>query len=183
MPNILSKFLAGMLAALLILVIPLLDTYQKQEMLSYNIASNSVTTFIDAARNKGYFTPSMYLDLFSSLHNTGNVFEVEFEHMSKKYIPVYTDPTNPSTFQNKTEVHYEAFYTQEILDVLFPDSTAPIDDPSRIYRMEVGDFITITVKNMNRTNATVLKDFLFNINSHETVIYYTYGGMVHNEDY
>lgn len=184
MPNILSKLLAGMLAALLMLVIPLLDTYQKQEKLSYNVASNAVTTFVDAARNKGYLTPSMYADFFSSLHSAGNYYEVTIEHLSKRYIPVYLDPTDPSTYQNQTQVHYEAFYTDEILKILFPDSTDPIDDPSRVYKLEVGDFITITVKNMNRTNATILKEALFNIQNSETVsIYYTYGGMVHNEDY
>lgn len=141
----------------------------------------SVTSFVDAVRDKGYITPVMYNDFFNQLAATGNTFDIQMEHDHKRYFPVYTDPTDESTFQNRFTTDSDDFYTPQIMRVLFPETTDPIDSPSRNYKMEVGDFFNVTIKNTNITAATILRNFLTGGNQ-EAKIAVTYGGMIRNED-
>jgi hypothetical protein len=54
---------------------------------------------------------------------------------------------------------------------------------NRRYTMSTGDFFKVTVVNTNRTNATLIRDFLNNGNTATEKIVIPYGGMVENEDY
>lgn len=112
---------------------------------------------------------------------TGNSFDVQMEHGSKKYVPVYDDPTRPETFRGSYEVHYDMFYNAQILPVLFPNSAVAKDDPMRRYKLHVGDTFTVTVKNTNRTPGTILFDFLNQAISSNEIIFIPYGGVVRNE--
>jgi hypothetical protein len=53
---------------------------------------------------------------------------------------------------------------------------------SRRYKLAVGDTFYVVVKNTNRTNETILHDFLNNASRTHVKIFIPYGGMVRNED-
>lgn len=146
MSSAVSKFVAVLLAVALLFVYPAAEAYQKQDDLSRLVVYNAVTQFVDAVRNKGYLTPVMYQDFLQEIEATGNAFDVQMEHLHKKYTPVYADAANPDTFQNDVDVSYEGFYTADILSVIYPDNTLPKDHEARKYRMNVGDFFKVTVK-------------------------------------
>ncbi|MFD1736219.1 hypothetical protein ACFSCX_06530 [Bacillus salitolerans] len=182
--NTLQKMFAFIIAVLLLYIVPSLFSYLNQDELSEKISYPAVTTFVDSVRNKGYVSPQMYNEFVDEINHGTYVYDVQLLHQSKVYNPVYTDPTNPLTFQGTYNVDYEEYYTKQILEVLFPNNTLPDDDPSRLYKMHVGDFFKVVIKNKNRTNATVVKDFLtFGMTGDPTVIYIPYGGMIHNEDH
>jgi len=182
--NAISKIVAAILAVMLLYVYPVADSYEKQDKISYVITNKLIVNFVDSVRNKGHITPTMYNDLEQALQLTGNTFELQMEHQHKRYTPVYTDPANPGTFQSSFEVNYDGFYHEQIMQILFPDNYKAIDDPSRVYRLTVGDYFKVTVRNTNRTNATLLRDMLNQSNTGDnTTIYIPYGGMVLNEDY
>jgi hypothetical protein len=181
--NTLSKAFALILTILLLYFFPISEAYERQDDISYMVALRTVTEFTDSVRNKGYITPTMYNDFFNQLQTTGNTFDVKMEHYHKKYTPVYTDPTDPLTFQKKITVDYDGFYTPQIMKRLFPDDGKAIDDVNRRYTMSTGDFFKVTVVNTNRTNATLIRDFLNNGNTATEKIVIPYGGMVENEDY
>jgi len=184
MSSAVSKFVAALLAVALMFVYPAAEAYRKQDDLSRLVVYNAVTQFVDAVRNKGYLTPAMYQDFRQEIEATGNVFDVQMEHLHKKYTPVYTDAANPDTFQNDVDVSYEGFYTTDILSVIYPDNTLPKDHEARRYRMNVGDFFKVTVKNVNRTAGTIMMDFVSgSISGDAPVLAFPYGGMVLNEDY
>lgn len=142
----------------------------------------AVTSFVDAVRDKGYISPTMYNDFVQAIHATGNTFDIQMEHGYKRYDPVYDDPTRPETFKGDYAVHYDMFYNAQILPALFPDTQAGKNDSTRRYRLAVGDTFYVMVKNTNRTNGTILHDFLNNAGSIEPKIFIPYGGMVRNED-
>ncbi|MCJ8012531.1 hypothetical protein MUG84_12400 [Paenibacillus sp. KQZ6P-2] len=184
MSSMVSKFVAVLIAVVLMFIYPAAGAYQKQDDLSRVVVYNAVTQFVDAVRNKGYLTPVMYQDFMNEIYATGNDFEVQMEHLHKKYTPVYTDAANPDTFQHDIDVSYAGYYTADIMSVIFPDSTDQKDEDTRKYRMNVGDFFKVTVKNNNRTAGTVMMDFVSGTFSGSTpVLAYPYGGMVLNEDY
>lgn len=179
-----SVLFAAIVACLLLYFFPINTAYEQQDQIAYNVAYKATTNFVDAVRNKGYVTPTMYNDFTKELNSISNIYDIQMEHKSKKYNPVYTDPADQSTFQNKADVYYDEFFQDDILAAIFPDNKLPVTDETRKYRLKVGDFFSVTVKNKNITNATVMKDFLTNGNTGDpTRIYIPYGGMVQNEDY
>ncbi|MFC0213875.1 hypothetical protein ACFFK0_15700 [Paenibacillus chartarius] len=177
-----SKVFAILIAILLLYVFPISSAFDQQDDVSELVALRATTTFVDAVRDKGYISPTMYNDFLQAIHATGNTFDVRMEHGQKRYVPVYADPTRPETFQGKYAVHYDMFYNAQILPVLFPNSAAGKDDPARRYKLHVGDTFYVVVKNTNRTNGTILHDFLNNASSPNEKIFIPYGGVVRNED-
>lgn len=167
------------------LIFPLYHQAEKQDALSQTVVHKAVTEFVDAARTKGYITPKMYLEFSQNLSATGNVFDIQMEHLHKKYNPEYADPSNPNTFKNSYQDYYDGHYTDEIMNVLFPENTGqPEDSDTRRYKMGLNDYFNVKVKNQNRTMATVLSDFITAGNSGGfSKIFMNYGGMVINEDH
>ncbi|MGM1023177.1 MAG: hypothetical protein ACQEXV_22325 [Bacillota bacterium] len=175
---------AAIIAIALLYFVPLLSSYEQHDQISYNIAYNAVTNFVDSVRNKGYITPRMYSDFTRELGSTSNMFEIQMEHKAKRYNPIYTNPSDETTFTGTAEVYYDAAYQESILATLFPDNGSQDNDPSRRYYLKEGDFFTVTVKNTNITNATLLFDRLTNGTTGDpTRIYIPYGGLINNEDY
>jgi hypothetical protein len=182
--EVISKLFAGFLAVVLMLIFPLYHQAVKQDDISQIIIQKEVTEFVDAVRTKGYITPQMYSEFSEDLAATGNVFNIELEHLHKKFNPEYADPANPASFQNSFKDYYEGHYTDEITKVLFPENdTQPMDSTKRRYILAVNDYFSVKVKNQNRTMATVLRDAITGVISGDTAnLYMTYGGMVINED-
>jgi len=181
--NSILKVFAVIIAILLLYIFPISAAFDQQDDVSELVVLRATTSFVDAVRDKGFISPSMYNDFLQAIHATGNTFDVQMEHGQKRYIPVYDDPARPETFRNEYEVHFDRFYNAQILHVLFPDSAAGKDDPSRRYKLHAGDTFYVTVKNTNRTNGTILHDFLNNASSPHEKIFIPYGGAVRNEDY
>lgn len=177
-----SKILGVFIAVILLFAYPLYQQAQRQDDLSQIVVHSAITAFVDAARTKGYVTPQMYLEFNSKLGATGNQYDIQMEHLHKKYHPEYSDPADPGSFQKSFSTYFDGHYTSEIMSVLFPVKGGAASD--KRYYMSAGDFFTVKVKNINRTMATVLQDFLIAGNTGSNVkIYIPYGGMVLNEDY
>lgn len=179
--NSLIKIFAVLIAVLLLYLYPLSAAFDQQDDISELVVLRATTNFVDAVRDKGGITPTMYNDFVTALAATGNAFDVRLEHDSKKYVPVYDDPTRPETFKGSYEVQYDAFFNAQILPILFPDNQAPKDDSSRRYFMHAGDSFSVIVRNTNRTAGTLFFDFLNNANSPNEKIVIPYGGVIRNE--
>ncbi|WP_314587773.1 hypothetical protein [Paenibacillus terrigena] len=183
MINSIAKVAGLILAVLLLFVFPNQDLYQRQDDISSMLVYKSVTNFVGAARDIGYVTPQMYNDFFDELAMTGNSYDIQMEHRQKRYDPVYLDPTDVSTFQDDVLLNYEYHGRGDILATLFPDNTKAMDDKSRQYEMNIGDYFGVTVTNTNRTAATVMMDALTGGISANHNIVVPYGGLVRNEDH
>lgn len=182
MGNFLSKALAAILAILLLFMWPISSSLNKQDDISQIVVMNSVTKFVDSVRDKGFITPVMYNEFVDQMALTGNTYDIQMEHLHKRYDPIYNDA---GVFQGGFNVNYEGFYNAQINDKIFPrNSTEGIDSPNRVYKLAVGDFFTVTVKNTNRTPGTLISDILIGtINAPNEKIVIPYGGMVRNEDH
>ncbi|MGG0821696.1 hypothetical protein ABE099_02375 [Paenibacillus turicensis] len=189
----LSKVIAVLIAVVLLFGYPLYQQAQRQDELTELVVHGAVTEFVDAVRTKGYITPQMYNEFNRKLGATGNQYDVQMEHMHKRYNPLYADPSNPSsTFDNNFDIYFNGHYTEEIMNALFPsDKNSAGRYPTigtnysgiKADPMSVGDFFTVKVKNINRTMATILRDFFTGGNTgSNTTLYIPYGGMIINED-
>ncbi|MER2005895.1 MAG: hypothetical protein ABS939_00465 [Psychrobacillus sp.] len=180
MPNILAKVFGVLLGVLLMFYIPVYQSYQKQDDLTYQVAKQAVTNFVDNVRTKGYITPQMYEDFQREMNIGTYLFRTEVVHEQKVYTPIYTDN---QTFTGQYTVDYDEYYWKQIEKFLFDESNV-IPKEERMYKLQQGDFFSVHVENMTKTKSTMLFDFLTGgAGGNDIVISIPYGGMVLNEDY
>lgn len=183
MSHILSKVTAALLAVLLLFAYPALQTAQRQEDIRYLAAYQAMVQFADAVRSKGYISPVMYEEFIRQLEAGGGMPEVELEHRRKKYHPEYGDPANSNTFLNDFSVVYDAYYSPEILSVLFPGDPASRPKDRGQYKLRAGDYFLVTLTDHSRRPMDIFSDFLYGGPAPQVPGTMTYGGMVLNEDY
>ena len=162
MGDSLSIIFATIVAAIIMFLFPMMDTWERQDDLSYVMAFTAVVDTVDAVRNTGRLTDAMYDNLISTINSTGNRFEVKMEHRDAHVIP------NGSN----VELVYLNHYTNEIEQAL---RTA-----GEYTEFKKGDYFFISVKNTNKTQATVLKQSLYGTRLETFKIGVPYGGMVRN---
>ncbi|WP_145331533.1 hypothetical protein [Paenibacillus xylanexedens] len=183
MINAVSKLFAVLLAVLLLYVYPAAETAERQDDIARLTATQSVTRFVDAVRTKGYISPRMQAEFQEQLAQTGNNYDISMEHLHKKYVPQYSDPMIQSSFTGTYEVVYDAYYSSQIQERLYPlSSTLSIDDPGRRYTLSMGDFFTVSLKSTNRTPSMMIREWLQGT-VQASAVFASYGGMVLNEDY
>lgn len=178
-----SKLVGALLAVLLLYIYPAAEAANRQDELSQLTVYNTVTSFVDAVRTKGYITPSMYNQFQRDLSLTGNTYNIELEHLHKKYVPEYTDPANQTGFTGEFHAVMDGYYNAQILPVLYPDADLSLDNPSRRYLLTSGDTFRVDVENTNRTQATIFQEWLHFGAEPLKRVSASYGGMVLNEDY
>ena len=164
MGDSLSVIFATIVAAIIMFLFPMLDTWERQDDLSYIAAYTAVVNTVDSVRNTGRLTENMYDDLLSTLGATGNRFDVQLEHRKAYYV---------SDGAGGYKVVYLNSYNTDILNRI---------EASGDYReFRKGDYFYISVKNTNKTQATVLKQNLYGTQMETFKIGIPYGGQIRNE--
>ena len=163
MGDSLSVVFATIIAAILMFLFPMVDTWERQDDLSFITAYAAVINTVDAVRNTGRLTDDMYSDLMAKLTATGNRFNVQLEHRALMYV------TNGSN----VETVYLNNYNTYILDKL--------KTTGEYTEFRKGDYFYISVKNTNKTQATVLKENIYGTKLETFKIGVPYGGQIKNE--
>lgn len=156
MEDSLSIVFAVIISLLLMFLFPMIDTWEMQDNLSYVVVYSTVTDFVDTVRNTGYISQEAYDEFETKLYTTGNTFSISMEHRE---------------FNEDLGVYLNT-YTNEILDTLADNNN------ENIYLLDKYDYFYVTVKNTNRTQATVLSDFLSTSAGDNFKIGVAYGGVV-----
>ena len=141
------------LAVVLMFVFTIMDTWERQDDISYMAVYSDVVEFVDAVRNTGKITPNMYNQFLQSITATGNRFEVTMEHRKRLY-----------SFNA-----YKNIYTNTIETAL---KTGNYDD------FTAGDYFYVSIKNTNKTQSTLIKEVLYASQQETFKIGVPYGGMV-----
>ena len=144
------------LAVILLFIFPIMDTWERQDDISYMSVYSSVVEFVDSARNLGYITPTMYTKFIDNINATGNRYDITVEHRKRIY-----------------EINaYKNVYTNKIEKVLY--------DSGEKYNLTAGDYLYVSVKNTNKTQSTLLKEVLYASQQEVFKVGVPYGGMVRN---
>lgn len=147
------------LAVLLMFIFPLMDTWERQDDISYMSVYANVVEFVDSARNLGYITKDMYDSFIRSVYATGNSYQITLEHRNFELVPDFESGVYVNT------------YTNSIIEKLNSDGR---------YDMEQGDYFYVSVKNTNKTQATQLQEVIYASSQETFKIGVPYGGMVRN---
>lgn len=172
MDDSLAVIFATIVAVLLMFIFPLMDTWERQDDLSYMLAYSLVVDFVDTVRNTGYMTSSMIANFEEQLAATGNTYEIQYEHREIVYMP---DPTNPNSYKTGYLYHFN----NDIEDAIAEDAIVHPNDP-RYANFEKGDYFFVSIKNTNKTQSTIVKEFLYASTMETFKIGVPYGGMVRN---
>lgn len=148
-----------LLAVLLMFIFPIMDTWERQDDISYMSIYSNVVEFVDSARNLGYISYDMYETFLKSIYATGNRYEITIEHRNFELIPGFDSGVYINT------------YTNSIIDQL---------EKNKRYNMSAGDYFYVSVKNTNKTQSTQMKEVLYASMQETFKIGVPYGGMVRN---
>jgi hypothetical protein len=156
------KIAAGILCVVLLFVVPTYLSYERQEEVIYHLVMNQVEYITERVRETGYLDQSMVNQLNDGLHSTGYFYEVEFEHLAKRF----------SDNGGKLEVFYEGTYTEDIIATL---------ETGERYSCRVGDFFFIKVRNTTLSKSARLRH-LFGSTYAGPFIFFKTGGIVRYGD-
>ena len=153
MEDTLSILFAVIVSIIIMFIFPLLDTWELQDNLSYATTYATVVDFVDTVRNVGYISSDVYNAFSTRLGMTGNTFSITMEH--RKFLEDIGD--------------YMNVYTNEIEHTLNTDG---------IYKLDKYDYFYVTVKNTNKTQATIIREFIYANQEESFKIGTAYGGIV-----
>lgn len=161
MGDSLSLVFSMIVAVLIMFFFPMLDSWERQDDLSYMAVYSSTVDLVDAVRNTGVLTEDMVSSYLYELAATANSYDVVFEHREYKVVPGATAGTS--------EVVYLNHYTNEIDRIL---------NASGEYGFNKGDYFYVSVKNTNKTQATVMKQAIYSTTIDSFKIGVPYGGQI-----
>ena len=164
MEDSLSIIFAIIVALIIMFIVPLMDTWELQDNLSYTVTYAAVTDFVDTCRNVGYISLDSYQAFQQTLLSTGNTFAITMEHRDQKEIPLVNDA-------GEVEMMRTAFYntyTSQIEFELYQN---------HIYKLDKYDYFFVSVKNTNTTQASIINQLVAD-DSSNFKIGCAYGGCV-----
>ena len=162
MGDSLSLVFSMMVAVLIMFLFPMMDSWERQDDLSYMAAYTATVDFVDGVRNTGVLTRSMLNSFTGRLAATGNSYDIVMEHREYKVVPS----------GDGSEVVYLNHYTTEIDKAIVPVSS------SGEYHFNKGDYFYVSVKNTNKTQATVMKEAIYGLPIDSFKIGVPYGGQI-----
>lgn len=152
MGDTLITIVAIFLAAILMFIFPLMSISDRNDDVAQLSVQTKTVEFVDNIRSTGKITQDNYDAYVQTISSTGNSFEVEIE------VQILDDnPGKKVTEAEATKVgenYYYSQYTSQILDTVNSEG---------VMFLKEGDIVTVTVRNTNRTIATILKDFVYSV--------------------
>ncbi len=148
------------IGAILIFAVPVVAVAARNDVTSAQIVQAAVTDFADQARETGIITEQDYNGLLEEVEATGNAYDlnIEIQHLdenpAKKTSSDVTD-----TVKIGENVYYVEYTTQ--IEEAFDNSA------DGTIRLVEGDYLKVSVENINETLYQVFKKLLYNLNSSE----------------
>ncbi len=164
------KIMAVILAVVLMFAAPMMVMYDRQEAITYSVAYSAVSQMCDQVRNTGVIEPEIIQTLTDQLNATGIAYDIQLEHYSKIYVPIYDESTGIFTGDYFSD--YMGKYNADIYDTLEGIGT---------YNMSVGDLFFIQIENKDQTLAQRARGMIFGRSMDWPVIIVRNGGMVRHE--
>lgn len=148
------------LAAILMLVFPLMSVSEKTDDVSQLSVQTATTDFVDTVRTTGKLTLDAYDQYLATITSTGNSFDVTMEaQILDENVGVKT--TQAETTKIGENIYYN-LYTSQIEEKLNNS-----ENKNRITFKE-GDRFAVTVKNTNTTIAQTLRNFFYRLAGNDT---------------
>lgn len=143
-------------AAILMIVFPLMAVSNTNDDISQVAVQSLVSDFVNNIAVEGKITQDGYSKFLTKLYATGNTYDVQFEHQ------IMTTNPNKTNIDQLGENSYYSVYNATIID-----GENGLEN-NEVYLLKKGDYIIVTVKNTNVTIATQIKNFAYKIVGKDT---------------
>lgn len=173
------QMLALFTAIILMILFPIMNSFEKEDDMIRLQMIDELDYFVSKVKQTGCIDKRDY-ELFSdSLNRLGLPFEIRIEHYKQIYVPVYDDPLQHQSFQQKIERVEELFSDAEIKECLYP-----IDHPEKgkPYLMSKGDYVSVSVKSTVKSKHQKLRSVLLGAGE-DSYFFAKLGGLIQNEAY
>ena len=155
MSDTLITIVAIFLAAILMMVVPLMTMSDKVDITTQTEVEKITSEFINQIKTTGKLTEDKYSTYLEDLNATGNTYDVTLEF---KILDENPGKKTLQTVKDKIgENYYTSVFTSQIEEVL-KDETK-----NKTYKLHEGDFVSVTVKNTSITLAQKMQSFLYSI--------------------
>lgn len=158
MGDSLSTIIAIFLAAVLMFVFPMAAIADRNDDTSQMYVKTTLDNFVNTVAAKGTLTKEDYEKLESQLEATNNNYDIQLTISVAD-----VNPGKKSDNQKIGDTTYYSVYTAQIVDTLYGTTTDT-------YYLKEGDYITVSVKNINRTVSQMIKNALYGITGNESYV-------------
>lgn len=156
MGDSLTTIIAIFLAAVLMFIFPLAAIADRNDDTSQMYIQTTLDNFVNTVASKGTLTLKDYEELEAQLEATNNSYDIEL------VINVAdVNPGKKTDNQKVGDTTYYSVYTVQIKDAL---------DQNQVYYLKEGDYIKVSVKNINTTISQMIKNVLFGITGNESYV-------------
>ena len=158
MGDSLTTIIAIFLAAVLMFIFPLAAIADRNDDTSQMYIQTTLDNFVNTVAAKGKLTKEDYEQLESTLEATNNSYDIELKIDIKD-----VNPGKKTENDKIGDTTYYSVYTTQIVDSL-NNST------SNKYLLREGDYIKVSVKNINTTISQMIKNVLYGITENESYV-------------
>ena len=156
---------AIMLAAVLILVMPVMTMADRVDTVSQTDIETKTSDFVNEIKSTGKLTPEKYSKFIEELTATGNTYNVEME-----FKILDENPGKKSIQTSKDKIGENVYYS------IFTTQIENVINSGKNYNLKEGDIVNVTVRNTNKTLSQTLKNFFYTVTGNDT---YTKIGRAH----
>lgn len=157
MGDSLTTIIAIFLAAVLMFIFPLAAIADRNDDTSQMYIQTTLDNFVNTVASKGTLTLKDYEELEAQLEATNNSYDIEL------VINVAdVNPGKKTDNQKVGDTTYYSVYTAQIESVLGSEA--------HTYYLKEGDYIKVSVKNINTTISQMIKNVLFGITGNESYV-------------
>lgn len=169
MKNSFSEVVMIIITCFLFFIYPIYSVVQKEDAIVQAYVNEETTEFVDMIRNNGYLSDDMYSLFQKKILKTNNRYEIKMIHRHKQINPIYSDD---GRLQDDVNVIYHNTYEEDILRKIYEEDG--------IYKMNQGDFISVSIYNTNPTLSSRFQEFFLGTSVQHSICV-RYGGMIRDE--
>lgn len=158
MGDSLTTIVAIFLAAVLMFVFPLAAMADRNDDSSQMYIQTTLDDFINKVSSKGSLTLQDYEQLEAQLEATNNSYDIE--------LTINIADVNPGKKTDNKKIGdttYYSEYTTQIIDALKNSTT-------HTYYLKEGDYIKVSLKNINKTISQMIKNALYGMTGNESYV-------------
>lgn len=171
------KITAFILVIILLIIFPILHMLEKQDEIIQIRLMDEVDHFLSQVTAQGKISAQSYEQFQTKLNALGQPFNVSLLHEKKVFVPIYTDPTDATTFTGKMAAVYDEIPSDEIKRLLFPENSMAKQD----YAMSKGDYLTVVVKSSLKSKAQIMKEAIWQVHTDAVSYYVRLSGRIAHE--
>ncbi len=159
MGDSLTTIIAIFLAAVLMFIFPLAAIADRNDDTSQMYIQTTLDNFVNTVAAKGTLTLKDYEQLEAQLEATNNSYDIE--------LVINVADVNPGKKTDNQKVGDTTYYSVYTAQIVGEDGVLT---KQGTYYLKEGDYIKVSVKNINTTISQMIKNVLFGITGNESYV-------------